>query len=164
MDRNRWELVGLAVVVVVLGCGVSALWNWVNPGPPRCEMCDRPIHRPTAFSAVVDGHRVWACCPKCGLSTCAGGGQATGLEATDYASGKIVPAERCVYVVGSDLTPCCSAKVIVDRDRVPCWRCFDHCFPSAIAFSDPEAARAFSKDHGGRSVAFETLAQEMKRP
>ena len=164
MDQNRRELLVLGVVLVSLGGGAFVWWKRSNPEPPRCEMCDRPIHRPTAFSAVVDGHRIWACCPKCGLSSCAKGKEAKGLEATDYPSGKVVPAESCVYVVESDLTPCCSPEVIVDRDKVPCGRCFDRCSPSAIAFSDPEAARVFSKEHGGRIVPFETLVQELKRP
>ncbi len=164
MDKNRRELVVLGLVLVALGGGAYTLWKRANPEPSRCEMCDRPIHPPTAFSAVVDGRRIWACCPKCGLSSCAKGGEAKGLEATDYPSGKVLPAERCVYVVGSDLTPCCSPEFIVDRDKVPCGRCFDRCSPSAIAFADPEAARAFMKEHGGRTVPFEALVQELKQP
>jgi hypothetical protein len=164
MDRNRWELLVFFAVLAVLAGGAFAWWKGANPEPPRCAMCDRPIHRPTAFSGVVDGRRIWACCPRCGLSTCSRGKEAKELEATDYASGKVVPAGLCVYVVGSDLTPCCSPEVIVDRDKAACGRCFDRCFPSAIAFADPRAAAAFSKDHGGRTVPFEALVEESKRP
>jgi hypothetical protein len=164
MDRNRRELLIFFVVLAVLAGGAFIWWKRANPGPARCEMCDRPIHRPTAFSAVAGGRRIWACCPKCGLATCAKGKEAKGLEATDFASGKVVPAERCAYVVGSDLTPCCSPEVIVDRDKVACGRCFDHCFPSAIAFADPRAALAFSSEHGGKILPFQTLVEELKRP
>ena len=164
MERDRRELLVAGVVLAVLGGGAFAWWRWANPEPSLCEMCERPIHGATAFSAVVDGRRTWACCPKCGLSSCSKGREAKGLEATDFASGKVVPAERCVYVVESDVTPCCSPEVMVDRDKVACGRCFDRCYPSAVAFADPEAARAFAKAHGGRTVPFASLEKELRQP
>jgi hypothetical protein len=164
MDRNMRERVVLGAVLALLGAAAFASWKLVAPRQPLCEICDRPIHRPTAFSAAVDGRRIWGCCPRCGISTALKGKEAKGLEATDFATGKVLPAERCVYVVGSDLTPCCSPEVLVDRDKVACGRCFDRCSPSAIAFADPKAAHAFSKEHGGRIVSFEAFVEELKRP
>jgi hypothetical protein len=164
MDRNRRELVILFLILALLGGGAWILWEWANPKPPLCAMCERPIHVGTAFSAVVDGRTVWACCPKCGLSACSKGGEMKSLEATDYPSGKAIPADRCVYVVGSDLTPCCSPQVMVDRDKVPCGLCFDRCSPSAIAFADPAAAQTFSKEHGGKAIPFAALVKEMRQP
>ncbi len=164
MDRNRRNLLFLGVAIAALGGGAFAWWRYSNLEPLDCAMCQRPIHRPTAFSAMVDGRREWACCARCGLSICAGGRRAERPEATDYPSGKVLPAERCVYVVGSELTPCCSPETIVDPDKVPCGRCYDRCSPSAIAFAEAREALAFSKEHGGRIVPYDTLRREIGSP
>ena len=165
MERNRREVIVLGAAAVLLGAGGFAWWSRANPEPPLCGMCERPIHPPTAFSAVVDGRRIWACCPKCGLSMCSRGREARGAEATDWPSGRTAPAEKCFYVVGSDLTPCCSPEVIVVSDgKVCCSRCFDRCSPSAIAFLDAKEAVSFAKDHGGRVVPYDTLVRELERP
>ena len=164
MDRNRKELVVLGAVLAVLVGGSFVWWMRTSAEPPRCRACERPIHRATAFSAVVDGRRIHACCPRCGLTELPKGRRAEGIEATDFPSGKSVPAEHCTYVVGSDMTPCCAPDVIVDRDKVTCGRCFDRCNPSVIAFADPAAARDFSARHGGRTVDFRTLVLELEKP
>ncbi len=161
MDSNRRELLAVGLVLAVLGAGAYAWWRHANPEPPDCQICRRPIHRPTAFSLVVDGRRIWACCPRCGLE-CAGTARPEGARATDFVSGEVLPADRCAYVVGSDLTPCSAPAVLTDRDKVTCERCFDRCTPSAIAFREPAAALAFSRAHGGKVVSFDELAREAR--
>ena len=163
MDRNRRELVVFFLILAVLGSGAFLWWRHANPEPSLCEMCERPIHRPTAFSALVDGRKIWACCPRCGLSACAGGHEAREAEATDHTTGKVVPAESCVYVVGSSLTPCCSSEVIVMGEKIPCGRCFDRCYPSAIAFSATDKALQFIKEYGGKLLPFDTLLKELRK-
>src|SRR5262245_14786327 len=97
-----------------------------TPGEPTlCQLCERPIHRQTAFSAVIGGQKAWACCARCGLSFFRPGQEVIGAEATDYSTGTLVNAEKCVYVEGSDVAPCCSASVIIVGEKTSCGKCFD---------------------------------------
>jgi hypothetical protein len=84
--------------------------------------------------------------------------------ATDYATGKRIPAEQCVYVEGSEIMPCCAPGSAPGRDGMPAVQCYDRCFPSTIAFASPEQALRFSKEHGGMIVPFQTLTDEAKKP
>jgi hypothetical protein len=132
--------------------------------PDLCQLCERPIHHQTAFSAVLGGRKVWACCARCGLSFFRSGQEVLSAEATDYATGNTVSAEKCVYVEGSLVAPCCSASVIIVGEKTSCGKCFDRCYPSVIAFASPEAAYSFSREHGGRIVSFGTLTREVPAP
>lgn len=162
MREGRWKTWKAAAYLIVLSAGAFGLLRIVFRTHHECELCERPIHPPTAFRAVVDGREVWTCCARCGLSTCAGGGRVEEASATDYPTGRKVPAQSCVYVEGSDLTPCCSPEAIVDRDKITCGKCFDRCYPSVIAFSLPGEAIKFMQAHGGKLVGFETVLKELK--
>ncbi|MBI4583537.1 MAG: hypothetical protein HY717_05905 [Planctomycetes bacterium] len=166
MKTNPIKAIWLAVLaLVVAGAGAYLYLDRGLPEHHPCELCERPIHHETAFSLVVGGKEAWACCARCGLSLCrSGGGQVAAAIATDYPSGRRVNAERCVFVEGSDLAPCCSPNAIVVGEKTPCGKCFDRCYPSVIAFLNPKEALAFSREHGGRMVSFETLVREFKTP
>ncbi len=160
---SEWTLVLL--LLVGIGMGALIYRSTLPPEPAQCQLCDRPVHHPTAFSLVVKGRETWACCARCGLSI-----YRTGAEdvrqavATDFPTGRRVPAERCVYVEGSDLTPCCAPHVIVTPEKLVGHRCFDRCYPSVIAFEAPGEAAKYATEHGGTIVSFETLIREVKRP
>src|SRR5262249_38958122 len=113
---------------------------------------------------IARGTRVtWCCCPRCGLSLLAPGQEATaGAQASDYQTGRPLPAEQAVYVRGADVAPCCSPNIVVTDAKVHLEKCFDRCYPSVIAFAQPEAALAFVKRHGGEIVKFDTLLSESR--
>jgi hypothetical protein len=164
---NKSWLVGMVTVTIAAILLGLAAWTAgvFKREPPRCEMCDRPIHVPTAFSAVVDGHEIWACCPLCGFGSChEHGAGVTDAKATDFATGRRVPAEQCAYVEGSDLTPCCSRSVDVGPEKVCRTRCFDRCFPSLIAFARTTDAQQFAREHGGTILSYEILMRRMQMP
>jgi len=152
--KTRGTFIFFAVLFLGIGGALAAFHLW-PPRRPDCFLCRRPVHPPTAFSVTVDGKKIWACCPRCGCAAYHGAAQEP--EATDYATGLRFPAEKCVYVCGSDLTPCCSPDVIVVGEKVPCCKCFDRCYPSAIAFASAKDALEFSSAHGGNIVPFERL-------
>lgn len=154
----------LAAVGAAAALGLAAVLLRGGKGS-ECELCLRPVHEPTAFSVEVGGREVWACCARCGLSIHREGeGRTARAVATDFPTGRRVPAESCVYVEGSDLAPCCSPETIVVGAKVACGKCFDRCYPSVIAFADPKEALAYAKEHGGTIVSFETLLRELKSP
>ncbi|MBI1853899.1 MAG: hypothetical protein HYR85_26475 [Planctomycetes bacterium] len=162
--KTIWLVVLLALLAIV-GLGI---YRWSRTSaerePAACEVCERPIHRATAFSINVDSREVWACCPRCGLSLARGDGdRPPQARATDYPTGRLVPADHCVFVEGADIAPCCSPDVIVGAEKVPTSKCFDRCYPSAIAFEKPQDAADYSRKHGGTIVSFETLFREVKK-
>jgi hypothetical protein len=157
----------VAIVAVAIAGGGVVAWRSCsseNREPADCQLCTRPIHRETAFSIAVDSRRVWACCPRCGLSIVRDAGdRPTRAHATDYATGRLVPAEACVYVEGADAMPCCSPNVIVGDEKFPTAKCYDRCFPSVIAFEKAADAADYAAHHGGTIVSFETLLREIKK-
>lgn len=64
-----------------------------------------------------------------------------GLYAVDYASKKLIDAQKAFYVFGSDVHSPMFAK-------------------SAIAFSDKAAAETFVQAHAGKVMDFETLKKQ----
>jgi hypothetical protein len=131
--------------------------------PTQCELCARPIPKATAFGVAREAHLLWCCCPRCGLSLVAPGKDGTsGAQATDYETGRIVPADQAIYVRGADLAPCCSPNIVVTDSKVHLEKCFDRCYPSVIAFARPESALAFVKQHGGEMLKFDTLLSESR--
>jgi hypothetical protein len=156
-------LAAVAVLAAVL-LGAYRLYGWARDREAsQCPLCHRPIHGDTAFSAVLDGRAVRVCCPRCWLTFLRmAGGTVQRPMATDYTTGKPVPAEECVYVEGSDDCPCCSANILVGTsDKVPAGQCFDRCLPSVIAFAQRDQAGAFSRRHGGAVVSYQTLLNEV---
>ncbi len=165
MKINLQKLIGIAILLMAAGAGALLYLKRGASEPAECELCERPIHHATAFSLVVEGRKVWACCARCGLSIYSSkGDQVTAAMATDYPSGRRLEAERCVFVEGSGLTPCCSPAIIVVGEKTPCGKCFDRCSPSVIAFANPKEALAYTKEYGGIIVPFKTLVREFKNP
>jgi len=159
--RNGWilALAALALLAIPLVSFVRDLGE-----PELCQLCERPLHQRTAFSAVVAGRKLWACGPRCGLSFWSRGQEVTGAEATDYPSGSRVDAEKCVYLEGSDVAPCCSPNAIIVGEKTSCGKCFDRCYPGVMAFASPAEAYSFSREHGGTIVSFGTLSREGAAP
>ncbi|MFO0982472.1 MAG: hypothetical protein U1E76_12185 [Planctomycetota bacterium] len=153
-----------AVVLAAAGIayGVYRAYYLRGTEPTQCQLCSRPIHLATAFALVKDGKEVWCCCPRCALAWI-DGRRFERATATDHASGEHVAAERCVYVEGADLMPCCAPNVMLGEAKAPMERCFDRCSPSLIAFALAAQARDFVQQHGGEVVSFEALLAEARR-
>jgi len=165
MTKVLGAVAGAAVLAVVI-LGAYRLYGKVQARDlSQCPLCHRPNHALTAFSAIVEGKQVRVCCPRCWLTFVRQADGAVGQPmATDYATGRPVEAERCVYVEGSDTCPCCTAKIIIGTsEKVPAAECFDRCMPSVIAFAKAEDAAAFADRHGGVVISYETFLDEAKK-
>jgi hypothetical protein len=150
-----WLTVAL-VAMVVAGCSREM---------KRCAVCQRDECRTLAFRMVLtDGKQIETCCPRCGLHYLATHHLAAkSIEATDYATGKMINGPQATYVNGSDVTPCAESKDI-RRDAYGCCatKGYDRCLPSVIAFRDRSTAETFTKQHGGQLLTFAELSKTVE--
>ncbi len=157
------------------GIGVLLLYFVVTGriagGRSLCAACNRPLHRAAIYVVhTSNGDLVRSCCPRCGLRyEIESGGQSA--QATDFSSGRLIPAESAHYLEGSDIMECCSEKPFRAESGVVCDLHFDRCLPGLIAFADAEVAKGYQQEHGGRiitlAMARQSVAKQMgwgKRP
>ena len=131
----------------------------------RCQVCSRPIHRGQMFVLQMsDGERERTCCPRCGLHVrLRVPERVRAAWATDFSSGRLIEAERAIYVEGSDVMTCCRPTPLREPGIVY-ERHWDRCLPSLIAFERESDARAFQAEHGGRVLTYaESLASVRER-
>lgn len=141
----------LALLVLAAGC---------SRGPKTCPVCQRDECTGLAFRvALASGKRVETCCPRCGLHYLRSTRQsARSIEATDLSTGRWIDATRAVFVEDSDVAACAAMETRRDAQGCCYVKGFDRCLPSLVAFASADAARAFQQQHGGRIVAFDSLA------
>jgi hypothetical protein len=65
---------------------------------------------------------------------------------------------RAFLVQGSDVHSCAHAVALVGLDKHPMQSHFDRCSPGWIAFSSRSDAEGFARAHGGRVLAFTSVA------
>ncbi len=127
----------------------------------HCSVCDRHECRNLALSVVwKDGGRQDTCCPRCGARLIASKGAPASVTVRDFDTADPVPAERAVFVEGSDVHPCRGIRTEALRDANGCCLTpeYDRCEPSVVAFKDEAGARRFMALHGGMVVSWSSLA------
>lgn len=83
-----------------------------------CAMCNRPV---PARSAVIlqsqpRGH-LTACCPHCGLALFEHDTSAALMLVTDFLNGQMVSANDASYLLGSDVSSCCTPGILAFAGR-----------------------------------------------
>ena len=128
-----------------------------NPG--KCALCGRDVHKATETLITFDERKEEkACCIKCAFKYEGEiSKKASSIKVADFDSGEIVEAEKAYYVSGSNVTPCCSKKIIYDERKNPFVLCYDRCLPSLLAFKVKDKALKFIGEHGGKILAFKEL-------
>jgi hypothetical protein len=148
---------GLAISICVVALAAASCGR----SEKSCAVCQRAECKGLAFRVELSSIKtVETCCPRCALHYLKTENvRARQLWASDYTSGKWIDATKAIYVSGSDVMHC-APTMEARRDAFGCcaFKDFDRCLPSVIAFVDANAAREFSKAHGGEIVAFEKLA------
>ena len=149
----------LAAVVIISGLSYAG-WKYVRDrSEESCTACRRPVHGDTRTTALIDGQRKTYCCPACALSEHRQTGRSVELTSlTDYLTRSPVRPADGFLVRGSDVQSCSHAAVPVGLDKHPMTSHFDRCSPSLIAFARRPDAEAFTKEHGGRVLAFTDIA------
>jgi hypothetical protein len=163
-QRKRTGAVTGLVLLVLLGVGGYLIWTGkIVKGKPMCEVCQRQLHHGAAFvTSAANGARKLTCCPRCGLHYArTHGGRA--IEATDFATGKTIPADKAVYLEGSDIMECCSTSGRRADEGTYEDVHYDRCMPSLVAFSKFEDAELVRRKHGGRVISFPEAEQNVSR-
>lgn len=163
----RKKKIGILVQIVIfilLGVGAYLIWTGrVFQGAPQCAVCRRQLHHGASFwVAASDGSKRLTCCPRCGLHFIRNqGGRAD--QATDFNSGKTIPADHAIYLEGSDIMECCSTSGRRTDEGTIQDVHYDRCMPSLLAFSKIQEAESVLQKHGGRIITFEEAKQSVSR-
>ena len=121
-----------------------------------CQICQRNIPRQTAFRMDTGDGTITACCPACALHYMLhhpdGVRQAL---ATDFNSGRMIPAATAYYDDGGDVQYCTAMHPPVERGpQGVSMRVYDRCLPTLVAFQTPQEAEAYQQQHGGRVLSY----------
>ena len=130
-----------------------------NQKPEKCALCGRDVHEITkTLVTFEEGKDEKACCIKCALKYEAQSSKKDlSIKVADFNTGEIVESEKAFYVVGSDITPCSSQKVMIDQTKTQFVLCYDRCLPSVIAFKGKVKALEFIEEHGGKILTFKEI-------
>ncbi len=152
-NRTAWGLLLLALALPPIeGCGSAAA---------RCSVCDRTECSNLAITVAWDtGELQRTCCPRCGARLIASKGKPSRVTVRDFDTARPIPAERAVFVEGSDVHPCRGVRTEPLRSAEGCCLLpeYDRCEPSVVPFADEDAARRFMAVHGGTVVSWSSLA------
>lgn len=109
-----------------------------------CTVCGKRVPARTRWVITRDdGQREPACCAHCGFLHLAHGEQPQSALAVDYLYGRMVNVYQAIYVVGSDVTPCC--------------------VPSTLCFATRHDAERFRHGFGGQVMDFAAALQAMNQ-
>ncbi len=114
-----------------------------------CPVCaGRPSARTRMTLHLTDGSSWQACCPHCGLWALAVHcQQVVAAVVPDFLTGHVVNASRATFLVGPDISLCCT--------------------PTVLAFEHRRDAERFQKGFGGEITSFEeatALLQTLMAP
>ncbi len=106
MRGNRLSITILAIALLV---GVAwVVHREVTPKQPAvCEICGRGIMKQVEFRIETAHGTLYACCPGCALHHILNHpGEARKELATDFKSGRLIPARSAYYDMGGDVQYC----------------------------------------------------------
>ncbi len=157
-------LITLIALAALVG-GALLVYRWEAPRRPElCQVCDRVISKQTAFRVDTSSGAVHACCPACAMHYMLHHPDAVQKAwATDFNSGRPIPAASAYYDEGGDVQYCTRLKPPVERAAEGVSRrVYDRCLPTLVAFSTREQADAYRQQHGGRIVSYDEALAGLK--
>ena len=154
--RAKRVLVTLAAVVAIVAVGLVAYHWGISKGPALCQMCSRNIPKQTAFRMATTHGTVMACCPRCAMHhIISHPGLVRRAWATDFDSGRMIPAQSAFYDEGGNVQYCTAHESPVERTPTGVEvRTYDRCLPTLVAFATQDKAEAYRQQHGGRVVTY----------
>jgi hypothetical protein len=162
--RARPLLTIVIALVAVLGIGLLA-YRWEAPEHPAiCQICQRVVSKQTAFHLDTSAGKIVACCPACAMHYILhhAGGVHQAL-ATDFHSGRLIPAAQAYYDEGGDVQYCTAMQSPVDRGAEGVsTRVYDRCLPTLVAFKTPQEAEGYQQQHGGRVLNYQQALATMQ--
>ena len=126
--------------------GGAALHSRANhnagvPGP--CSMCNRAVpERSAVILQSQEGGRMTACCPHCGLALLEHDASPELMLVTDFLYHQMVSANDASFLVGSDVTSCCT--------------------PGILAFVGCDDAERFQQGFGGQVMSLSQVRHYLR--
>lgn len=159
--KGKRYLIALVALCAMAAAGFVAYRLESPRAPALCQVCDRPIMRQTAFRMETKKGTIEACCPACAIHYMIDhAGTVNDTQATDFTSGRMIPAKSAYYDEGGDVQYCTLHRPAMERSpQGVSERVYDRCLPVLVAFASRDAAEAYRQQHGGRILTYdETLA------
>ena len=154
--RAKAILVTIAALAAIVGVSFLA-YRWEAPRKPAiCQVCGRDIHKQTAYRMDTTDGTIETCCPTCAMHYLLDHpGTVREAWTTDFASGRIIPAQSAYYDEGGDVQYCTAHHPPVERGLHGVrMRVYDRCLPTLVAFETQQEARAYQQQHGGRILTY----------
>jgi hypothetical protein len=159
----------LSIVLLIVALALGAAWvvhrEIVPKQPIDCQICGRMISRQTGFRIETAHGTIYACCPGCAMHHMLNHpGEARKEMATDFNSGRLIPARSAYYDMGGDVQYCTRHNPAVQRvpGQGTDMRVYDRCLPVFVAFASKNEADAYQQQHGGRVVTFDEALQDVR--
>ena len=162
--RSKAILVGFTALLAIVGASLLA-YRWeASSRPAICQICARDISKQTEFRMQTDHGAITACCPTCALHYLwHHPGSVRQALATDFASGRMIPAASAYYDEGGDVQYCTARHPPVERGpEGVSRRVYDRCLPPLVAFKTRAEAETYQKEHGGRVLDYAQALQSVK--
>jgi hypothetical protein len=159
----------LPFTILIIALVIGAAWvihRELTPAQPSdCEICGRMISKQVEFRIETSHGTIYACCPGCAMHHILNHpGEARKELATDFKSGRLIPARSAYYDLGGDVQYCTRRDPAIQR--VPGqgveMRVYDRCLPVLVAFASKNEAEAYRQQHGGRVVTFDQALAEVR--
>ena len=162
--RVKRFLVTALVAVAVIAIGLVAYRLEAPRGPAICQICDRVIHKQTAFDVDTTTGTIKACCPACAMHYMLHNQESVRKGwTTDFTTGHMIPAKDAFYDAGGDTQYCTRHQPAVERDPEGVRaRVYDRCLPVLVAFAHRDEAEAYRQEHGGQVLTYNQAADLVK--
>ncbi len=164
----RGKRPSIIVLMIALAIGAGFLIHrWETPKQPAvCEICGRGIMRQVEFRIETARGTLYACCPGCAMHHIINHpGEARKELATDFKSGRLIPARSAYYDMGGNVQYC--TRHDPSLQRVPGqgveMRVYDRCLPTLVAFATRNEAEVYRQQHGGRVLTYNEAIEDVRR-
>lgn len=154
--RVKPLLAAFLMVGAFIGLGIG-VYRWeARRNAADCQICGRGIPKETAYHLDTSNGTLKACCPACAMHYMVhNSGQVEKGWATDFNSGRMIPAVNAYFDEGGNMQYCTAHMPSVERGPEGIHtRVFDRCLPVLVAFSTREAAESYRAQHGGQVLDY----------
>jgi hypothetical protein len=154
--RAKPILITIVALTAIVAVGLVA-YHWeALRRPALCQVCGRDIPKQTAYRLATADGTIKACCPSCAMHYLLHHpGNVHESWASDFGSGRMIPAATAYYDEGGDVQYCTAHHPGVERGPQGInARVYDRCLPTLVAFATQGEAEAYRQQHGGRVLTY----------
>ncbi|TAM78727.1 MAG: hypothetical protein EPN47_20280 [Acidobacteria bacterium] len=163
--RGKQLSITVLIVALAIVAGFVIHRTTTPKQPSECQICGRTISNQTGFRIETAHGTIFACCPACAMHHIINNpGEARKEFATDFNSGRPIPARSAFYDTGGDVQYCTRHDPAIHRmpGQGVEMRVYDRCLPALVAFASKDDAELYRQQHGGRVVTFDQALEEVR--